>query len=56
MIFDTSSLKVPSFIHLCILVEKSQWIKARVLQNFEDFYIETLIQIHSMMQKIFEIL
>ena len=35
--FDTSSLKVPSFIYLYLLVEKLQRIKVKELQNFEGF-------------------
>ena len=34
--FDTSSLKVPNSIYLCLLVEKLQRIKVKALQNFED--------------------
>ena len=47
MIFDTSSLTVPSFIYVRPLVEKSRRIKARVLLIFEDFSVITFIQIHS---------
>ena len=36
--FDTSSFKVPSFMYLCLLVEKLQRIKVKALQNFEDFW------------------
>ena len=39
VIFDPSSLKVPSFIYLCLLVEELQRIKMKALQNFEDFCI-----------------
>ena len=46
MIFDTS-LKVPNFIYLSLLGERLQRIKVRVPQNFEDFSMETFIQIHS---------
>ena len=35
---DTSYLKVPSFIYLCLLVEKLQRIKVKALQNFEEFF------------------
>ena len=35
--FDTSSLKVSSFIYLCPLVKNLRGIKVRVLQNFEGF-------------------
>ena len=37
VIFDTYSLKVPSFIYLCLLVETLRRIKVKALQNFEDF-------------------
>ena len=47
MIFDTSSLTVPSFFYLRPLEETLRWIKVRVPQNFEDFSIVTFIQIHS---------
>ena len=47
IILDISILKVPSFIYLCQLVETLQRTKVRVPQNFEDFCIETFIQIHS---------
>ena len=33
--------------HLCLPVETLQRIKVRVLQNSDDFCIETSIQIHS---------
>ena len=32
---------------ICLLDEKLQRIKVRVLQNFEDFSIVTFIEIHS---------
>ena len=47
LIFDKLFLNIPSFIYLCRLVETLKWIKVGVLQNFEDFCIETLIKIHS---------
>ena len=34
---DTSSLKVPSFIYLCLLVEKLQRVKVKAVQNCKDF-------------------
>ena len=34
---DMSSLKEPSFMYLCLLVEKLQRIKVKALQNLEDF-------------------
>ena len=40
-------LKVSSFIYFYLLVERLQKIKVRVLQNVEDFSIETFIHIHS---------
>ena len=46
-ILDISTLKIPKLIYLCRLVETLQRIKVRVLQKFEDVYIETFIQIHS---------
>ena len=45
IIFETF-LKEISFIYLSVLVERLQGIKVRMLQNFEDFSIEKLIQIH----------
>ena len=47
IIFETSSLKVPSFIYSSLLVDRLQRIKVRVLKNFEEFSIELFIQIHS---------
>ena len=41
------TLKLPSFIYLCRMVEMLQRIKVRVLEIFKDFCIETFIQIHS---------
>ena len=46
LFLDICTLKVPSFIYLCRLVETLQTIKVSVFQNFEDFCIETFIQIH----------
>ena len=45
-VFNTSSLKVPSFIYLRLLTERLLRIKVKVLQNFEAFSIETFIDIH----------